>query len=365
MQTIIAYNQQEMKEKGRGEDIKRGYNVWIDLVDPTEKEIQEIQELYSLDEKAIETMVNKSKKPQVRILEDHSFTVILDIKYKDLQTLITDSIYLFLSSTENWLITIHSSDVDLKGDIVRLLEIKNKKIMGASIDALYYSIIAQIVDRYERLLTAIELTITDFEQRTLYRPTKKMLEYLDTLSRQIIVLRRHFWHIRNNLNFLLHMNDKEEALRRQGKGERERERNQQINKRKQENQKESARQYIEMAYDNITELIQVVESYRDTINSTRERYMANVSLQMNDTMRILAIFSSILLPLTFIGGIFGMNGLDLNDISSIPLGFAIVLLTMIGVAIVLLLFFKKKQWIFAKHEDINESKLISKNSKKY
>jgi magnesium transporter len=236
--------------------------------------------------------------------------------------------------------------------------------MGASIDALYYSIIAQIVDRYERLLTAIELTITDFEQRTLYRPTKKMLEYLDTLSRQIIVLRRHFWHIRNNLNFLLHMNDKEEALRRQGEGERERERNQQINKRKQENQKESARQYIEMAYDNITELIQVVESYRDTINSTRELYMANVSLQMNDTMRILAIFSSILLPLTFIVGIFGMNGLDLNDISSIPLGFAIVLLTMIGVAIVLLLFFKKKQWIFAKHEDINESKLISKNSKK-
>ena len=364
MQTIIAYNEQEMKEKGTGEDIKRGYNVWIDLVDPTEKEMQEIQELYSLDERAIETIVNKSKKPQVRILEDHSFTVILDIKYKDLQTLITDGIYLFLSSRENWLITIHSSDVDLKGDILRLLEIKNKKIMGASIDALYYSIIAQIVDRYERLLTAIELTITDFEQRTLYRPTKKMLEYLDTLSRQIIVLRRHFWHIRNNLNFLLHMNGKEEVLRKQGEGEREREGNQQNNKREQENQTESAKRYIEMAYDNITELIQVVESYRDTINSTRELYVANVSLQMNDTMRILAIFSSILLPLTFIVGIFGMNGLDLNDISSIPLGFAIVLLTMIGVAIVLLLFFRKKQWIFAKQEDINESKLISKNNKK-
>lgn len=355
MQTIIAYNKQEMKEKGTEEDIKRGYNIWIDLVDPTEKEIQKIQELYSLDEKAIETMVNKSKKPQVCILEDHSFTVMLDIKYKDLQTLITDSIYLFLSSRGSWLITIHSSDVDLKGDILRLLEIKNKKIMGASIDALYYSIIAQIVDRYERLLTAIELTITDFEQRTLYRPTKKMLEYLDTLSRQIIVLRRHFWHIRDNLNFLLHMNGKEETLRRQGEGEGEREENQQDNKRKQENQKESAKRYIEMAYDNITELIQVVESYRDTINSTRELYVANVSLQMNDTMRILAIFSSILLPLTFIVGIFGMNGLDLNDISSIPLGFAIVLPTMIGVAIVLLLFFKKKQWIFAKQEDINES----------
>src|SRR5215208_7979021 len=339
MQTIIAYNQQEMKEKGRGEDIKRGYNVWIDLVDPTEKEIQEIQELYSLDEKAIETMVNKSKKPQVRILEDHSFTVILDIKYKDLQTLITDSIYLFLSSTENWLITIHSSDVDLKGDIVRLLEIKNKKIMGASIDALYYSIIAQIVDRYERLLTAIELTITDFEQRTLYRPTKKMLEYLDTLSRQIIVLRRHFWHIRNNLNFLIHVE-------------------------KEQSKKEGEVKYIEMAYDNITQLIQLVESYRDTINSTRDLYMANISLQMNDTMRILAIFSAIVLPLTFISGVYGMNGLDLNNINSLPLGFVIIILSMVIVVAVLFLFFKKKQWILVKKDSDDDELFINKELSK-
>jgi magnesium transporter len=60
--------------------------------------------------------------------------------------------------------------------------------------------------------------------------------------------------------------------------------------------------------------------------------MANISLQMNDTMRILAIFSAILLPLTFIAGLYGMNGLDLNNINNLPLGFAIVLLTMAGVA---------------------------------
>jgi magnesium transporter len=84
-------------------------------------------------------------------------------------------------------------------NVHRLFEEKNKKVMGAPIDALYYSMISEIVDRYEQLLTAIELTITNFEQRTLYRPTKKMLAYLDT------VLRRHFWHIRDILNFLIHM----------------------------------------------------------------------------------------------------------------------------------------------------------------
>jgi magnesium transporter len=337
MQTTIAYNEQEIKEKGSKEDIRQGYSIWVDLVDPTKAEIRRIQELFSLDSKAVEAILNKSKKPQVRILGDHTFTIILGIKYKDLRTLITDGVYLFLG--KGWLITIHSSDVDLKSNVHRLFEEKNKKVMGAPIDALYYSMISEIVDRYEQLLTAIELTITNFEQRTLYRPTKKMLEYLDTLSRQIIVLRRHFWHIRDILNFLIHME-------------------------KEQSKKEGEVKYIEMAYDNITQLIQLVESYRDTINSTRDLYMANISLQMNDTMRILAIFSAIVLPLTFISGVYGMNGLDLNNINSLPLGFLIIILTMVIVVAVLFLFFKKKQWILAKKDSDDEELFINKELSK-
>ena len=120
-----------------------------------------------------------------------------------------------------------------------------------------------------------------------------------------------------------------------------------------------------MSYDNITQLIQLVESYRDTINSTRDLYMANISLQMNDTMRILAIFSAIVLPLTFISGVYGMNGLDLNNINSLPLGFLIVVLSMIIVVAVLFIFFKKKQWILVKKDsDNNDELLINKELSK-
>lgn len=68
---------------------------------------------------------------------------------------------------------------------------------------------------------------------------------------------------------------------------------------------------------------------------------------MSDTVKMLTIFSAILLPLTFISSVYGMNGLDLNNIWSIPVGFAIliiiVVVTMGAVAAVLFLFFKKKQ----------------------
>jgi len=86
--------------------------------------------------------------------------------------------------------------------------------------------------------------------------------------------------------------------------------------------------------------------------------MANISLQMNDTMRILAIFSAIVLPLTFISGVYGMNGLDLNNINSLPLGFLIVVLSMIIVVAVLFIFFKKKQWILVKRDSDNDDELL-------
>jgi magnesium transporter len=92
-------------------------------------------------------------------------------------------------------------------------------------------------------------------------------------------------------------------------------------------------------------LIDLVESYRDTINSTRELYIANVSLQMSDTMKTLTIFSAILLPLTFISSVYGMNGLDLQNFFDFSIGFAIVLATMGAITVGLFIFFKKKQWI--------------------
>ena len=100
-----------------------------------------------------------------------------------------------------------------------------------------------------------------------------------------------------------------------------------------------------MAYDNITQLVELVESYRDTINSVRDLYIANISLQMNDTMRTLTIFAAVLLPLTLVVGIYGMNGLDLNNLESLPSGFLIVVVSMIIITAAIFYLFIKKKWI--------------------
>ena len=151
--------------------------------------------------------------------------------------------------------------MDLVKSTRKLLEQENKRLLKDSIDALFYSILSEFIDRYEQVLTAVELTMTDLEEKALSDPTKDTINNLDKLSRQLIVFRRHFWRVRDVVNFLKYIEKDTDEVK-----------------------------YIQMAYDNITQLLELVESYRDTINSIRDLYIANISLQMNDTMRTLTIF---------------------------------------------------------------------------
>jgi len=49
-----------------------------------------------------------------------------------------------------------------------------------------------MVETYEQFLTAIELEVIEVERNIQHNPSRKVLEYLNLLSRQIIILRRHF-----------------------------------------------------------------------------------------------------------------------------------------------------------------------------
>lgn len=123
---------------------------------------------------------------------------------------------------------------------------------------------------------------------------------------------------------------------------------------------------MRIIYDNINELLDLIESHKDTINSIRELYIAYVSLQMNDTIKTLTIFSVIILPLTFITGFYGMNGINLNNFFTVPSGLSLVLITMGIIIAVLIIFFRKKQWISQKdYYDIEKDIKNIKNQNKY
>jgi magnesium transporter len=90
-----------------------------------------------LDKSAVEALEHKSKKPQVRVLDNHKFTIILDIKYRTFEDLSSESIYLFHGA--DWLITVHSDKIDLLTNVKLLFGQKNKKVMACEVFLFAYT----------------------------------------------------------------------------------------------------------------------------------------------------------------------------------------------------------------------------------
>ena len=67
------------------------------------------------------------------------------------------------------------------------------------------------------------------------------------------------------------------------------------------------RVYLRDLYDHVVQIIDVLETYRETASALTETYMSAASNRMNEIMKVLTIMSSIFIPLTFLAGVYGMN----------------------------------------------------------
>lgn len=100
------------------------------------------------------------------------------------------------------------------------------------------------------------------------------------------MLRRYFWQARNIINYHTNMEEDKGDVK-----------------------------FLRMVYDDINQLIEMAQSYQDTITSTRDMFSNIVSLQLNETMRILTIFSTIVLPATLLVSILELQGFDINNLT--------------------------------------------------
>ena len=97
-------------------------------------------------------------------------------------------------------------------------------------------------------------------------------------------------------------------------------------------------------YDHIVRVTDLAESYRDLISGSLEAYLSVVSNRMNEIMKVLTIFSAVMLPLTFIAGVYGMNFENMPELHS-RYGYYGALVVMGVVAVGMLIFFWRRGWL--------------------
>ena len=99
-------------------------------------------------------------------------------------------------------------------------------------------------------------------------------------------------------------------------------------------------------YDHFLRINDLVDSYRDLVTSSLEAYLSVQSNRMNEIMKTLTLISTVMLPVTFIAGVYGMNFKFMPELDW-PHGYAYVLTLMALVTIGILAWFRHRGWLDA------------------
>ncbi|MDP4953367.1 MAG: magnesium/cobalt transporter CorA [Flavobacteriales bacterium] len=102
--------------------------------------------------------------------------------------------------------------------------------------------------------------------------------------------------------------------------------------------------YFRDVLEHNTEVIEVLEVYRETVMSLIDLHTSLVSNQMNNIMKVLTIISSIFIPLSFIVGLYGMNFHYMPELT-FKYGYFVVLGVILLIILGMLRYFRLKKWL--------------------
>ena len=194
---------------------------------------------------------------------------------------------------------------------------------------LTHAILDTAVDRYLPVIDDLDSQIAHLENDVLRKAGTKqgppILRRILALKRVLLTLRRMSIHQR-------------EILLRLARAEFE------------EIPAEAAPFYRDV-YDHFLRVNDLVESYRDLVTSALEAYLSVQSNRMNEIMKTLTLMSTVMLPITFIAGVYGMNFDHMPELKE-PWGYPASLLLMAAVVIIALIWFRQKGWIGSKEMDV-------------
>ncbi len=102
-------------------------------------------------------------------------------------------------------------------------------------------------------------------------------------------------------------------------------------------------------YDHVIQLIELVDTYRELAGDIRDFYMSATSNRLNEVMKVLTMFSTLFMPLSFIAGVYGMN-FDTDSPWNMPElgwrhGYLFAWSLMVSTAAAMLWLFRKRTWL--------------------
>jgi magnesium transporter len=218
----------------------------------------------------------------------------------------------------NFLISFQERVGDVFSGVRERIRKGKGRIRKAGADYLAYALLDAVVDQYFIILETFGEKMESTEEELLGEYTEQTLEAIHTMKREMIFFRKQVWPLREVLGGLVRG---ETSLISQTTG-----------------------MYLRDVYDHTIQVIDTIESFRDVLSGMLDIYLSTLSNKMNEVMKVLTIMATIFIPLTFIAGVYGMNFKYMPELEW-HWGYFVALSVMVGVAVLMVFYFKRKTWL--------------------
>lgn len=293
--------------------------VWLDLFDPTEEESAVLSEVFKFHPLSVEDALQEYGHPKIESFEDHFFCVFHGVdlaSFKADEVLHVATLELDVFLGDRYLVSHHATpmrSVELLHEAV----CKEARRPWTAV-RLLHQLLDELVDIYLPIMDKVGQHIERLEDSVIHDPTPHVLEQILAAKMGILKLRRITNHQRSVLETLAKGHIDLMPV-------------------------ESVAFFRDVC-DHFVHVADLAESYRDAVQGTMEAYLSVTSNRMNEVMKVLTMMSTVMLPLTFIAGVYGMNFKHMPELRW-HVGYPLALGVMAATAISLLWYFKRKRWL--------------------
>jgi magnesium transporter len=279
--------------------------------------IEKLGKEFELHPLLLEDILSTRQRPKAEDYEKYFFIVLKMLHYNDEeQTVESEQVSIVLGN--NFVISFQETVGDVFDNVRDRIRNAKGRARKMGPDYLAYSLIDAIVDGYFTILEKLGEKIEFLEEQLVVEPTEQTLHQIHRLKRELIILRKSVWPLREVISTLQRTESKLIS--------------------------EVTSIYLRDVYDHTIQVIDTIESFRDMAAAMVDIYLSSLSNRMNSVMKVLTIIATIFIPLTFIAGVYGMNFKDMPELQW-RWGYPAILLVMVLVAGVMLVYFRKKKWL--------------------
>ncbi|MCE5272796.1 magnesium/cobalt transporter CorA [bacterium] len=321
---VMEYDENEVLEKEITsiEECERFYGTqrvtWLSLEGLHDlKAVEQAGACFHIDPLVLEDIVNTGQRPKMEDFDTHLFVVLKALRFShDSGEVVTDQVAVVFTASE--VITFQEERGGLFEHLRERIRRGKGKLRRLGTDYLAYAIIDSVVDNYFGVLEEIGERIEFLEDELVSDPDEYTLHEIYRLKREVIFLRKTVWPLRELVASLCRRDS--DLIR------------------------ESTIPFLRDTYDHTVQVIETIETFRDVLSGMLDMYMSSLSNKMNAVMKVLTVIATLFMPLTFIAGLYGMNFKHMPELEW-PWGYAFALLLMAAVTVVMLVYFRRKDWL--------------------